>query len=213
MQSNILSIQISSEDVIKILKCYQRVTILKKTFQPVGKQAVWCSITPFENNILSWSKEYGIFASVGNNPSTEQSKVFPAVQGQCYPYKDGIFLDPVLHSKRNEYSVLNKDSKNINCGMTQSYQVNGAEYRGIPINSNVLFSNEKASFLVTELITVFLSTYKQGELIQPFSGFISEDSIVGPRLNIDFTINNDQTIRYDNIKGQFVMGSLSEIKI
>ena len=181
--------------------------------KPVGNSSpnvAWISFDPFEGNVVTWTEEYGLYASnsqltSGATITKISSAPFPAQDGKYYSFRsDATFYGPNTGGDVpavGSFRVFNEmpisEYPSLLFGLMQSARVNGkaAEFR--PLNANVVPSGTKATF--TPLTTVY--AWLQSNLV---SGSVLVD--VTSKVTI-VTFGNGvikQQLKYDPAKGQFV---------
>ena len=120
-------------------------------------------LIPFENNIITWSKEYGVYASfteILSGASIQKvSAVNPATSGVCYPFETGSFDDPAGDAGKNMYGIDNQTAMQLTFGMAQSVKANGSKFDASPLNAVPVLGHQKATFKPIEKLQVFLHAH------------------------------------------------------
>lgn len=204
MSNYTLNIQISTEDVHLLNAAGQQVAIVKEVGGASGTPVSWVAFSPFENNIVAWEEQYGLYAS--NTPVRDGEKIlkmcdiYPATPGVYYPFENGYFGPPEGQVPGNSYGVENKSNQQFTFGFAQSVTANGMSFNANPLNAVPVPPQSKAVFTPIEKVKVFLhARFDSGVVIS---------YIPGPALEVDFTYAPDQIIHYDHSEGRFLMGPL-----
>ena len=204
MSSYQLTIQLATKDAHSINASQQKVTIIKEVAGSSGMKVAWVAFTPFENNVIEWKEEYGVYASTTEAQAGAEiiktSAVNPATSGVFYPFETGAFDSPEGDAKQNNYGIENKYSQQFTFGIAQSVTANGNKFNANPLNAVPVMSKEKATFTPIEKLTVFLQgQFNNGAIISD----ITSDALV-----VDMTSNPSVTIHYDSSQGKFISGAL-----
>ena len=200
-----LTIQLSNEDVHTINAAQQKIVIVKQVGGSSGSPVAWVTFSPFENNLVSWEQEYGVYASTTQVQAgatiQKTSAVNPATSGVIYPFETGSFGDPTGNAGTNNYGVENEYSQQFTFGMAQSVTANGSKYDAAALNAVPVLSNEQAIFTPIEIVSVFLhAQFNNGVIIS---------NITSNALDVDLTSEPSVTIHYDSSQGKFIMGALA----
>jgi hypothetical protein len=196
-----LTINLETQDVKDINVAQQRITMVKKVGGSSGSKVAWVSFNPFEHNEVTWDAKYGIYASsttVQNGSEIyKTSAVNPAICELSYPFENGTFSAPVSGDTPNAYGIKNQYSQQFTFGLAQSVTANGCKFDASPLNAVPVLSMQTSTFTPIEKIEVFLhSNFNNGVVIS---------DITSKALELDFTNDQNITIRYDKTVGQFVI--------
>lgn len=205
MSSYKLTIQFKTKDVHIINESKQQITLVKEVHGSNGSPVSWVTFSPFENNVITWEEEYGIYVSITEIKAganiIKTSAVNPATSGVCYPFDTGAFKSPETGKhKENSYNIKNETSKKYTFGMAQSVIANGKKFDANPLNAVPVLSHEPAEFTPIEKLQVFLhAEFDNGVIIT---------HIDSKALSLDLTDKSTAIIHYDQVSGQFLEGSL-----
>jgi len=199
-----LIVNFDHEMVSKFNENNQKLVIVKES-EESNVDVAWITFSPFEINDVSWSEEYGLYAScsdvTGQAVIQKSSYVANASEQQLYLFTNGTFnlASTDLSLGENTYEVKNgmpTTTKMLTFGLAQDVTANGINYAGKPINAVPVMYNESATFTPHERIKIFMqSNLDDGMVISR----IKSDS-----LSLDFTDKTDITVKYDSSCGRFV---------
>ncbi|KDM90239.1 hypothetical protein [Photobacterium galatheae] len=201
MSSYNLNINIDSNDVRIINQSQQKIVLVKTVGGSSGSKVAWVTFSPFEHNEVSWTEQYGVYASstqVQNGAEIyKTSAVNPATSEVVYPFENGTFGSPQSGGQTNSYGISNQYSQGFTFGLAQSVTANGNVYDASPLNAVPVLSKQNAIFTPVEKLEVYLqANFNNGVVISQVSS---------SALALDFTNNSNITIRYDATLGKFVI--------
>lgn len=204
-----LDLSIDTVD-LRILKAAQMRIVLAKPVGSANPNVAWLSFDPFEGNSVTWTEEYGLYASNSELKAGAQivkisSAPFPAQDGKYYAFKsDATFYGPNSGGDvppLNSFRVFNEMPTSqyplLLFGLMQSARVNGktAEFR--PLNANQVPAGTSVTFTPLTTVQVWL----QSNLV---SGTVLVD-VISKVTQVTFGKDiNKQQLKYDPNKGQFV---------
>lgn len=202
MSSYELNVLFTESDVQKINLNKQKLTLVKTLSSGSQSALAWLSISPFEKNQITWSNTFGLYVS--NTKVEAGAKIFkisaqnPASDQHCYPFRNGIFIEPrkLEEPFRNKYQIKNETAQDLTFGLTQGIVFNGNKFDANPLNAVTVFENETATFSAIEKVKVYLSTCEDNGVV------ISE--INSEAIELDFTDprNSSKCISYAH--GNFI---------
>ena len=194
-----LSIHFSADDVREINLIGQHVTILKKVEDDSINHINWISFKPYENNQITWSEQYGIYASsiLTESGATihKSSMVNPASVNQLYVFEEGTF-DPPKSGERGSYQIKNEAQpyQTLTFGLCQALTANGKHFEANALNAVSVLPQECAYFIPKEKVRVFLHQKLD-------NGAVITD-INSEFIDVDLTTIHDQGIQYS--QGLFI---------
>src|SRR5262249_52063362 len=170
-----LDISINANAVSSIVQAGQAITIVKavtcfvmttgdsraKTTQNYAPIA-WLQFQPFENNTVTWTETYQIYASntVLNTGTLIQQLSSTQVQlGWVYTFERNIFNRSKSCDQLTTYNLANEQGTTFNFGLSQQAIVNGSQSAFAPLNATPVLNNQQATFSPLETVYIFLSTY------------------------------------------------------
>lgn len=199
-----LNIQVDASGLSTIAAAGQAITIVKSVGS--GQPVSWVSFQPMENNTVTWTEVYSVYAS--STKIQEGAKIVtlstvPAAGGNSYRLSGGKFEtgEPTLAA--SSYGVANEDSgvkidglQIATCGLYQGAVVNG-QSDSSPLNAVAVPYNENALFTPIERVQVFTSsTHSNGLVIS---------TVASEALAVDFTTQLTQSIYYNDATNQFAL--------
>ncbi|MBU2699095.1 hypothetical protein Ga0466249_000174 [Sporomusaceae bacterium BoRhaA] len=193
---------IDSETVKQFNKLKQKVVIVKTGEDSTNKLA-WVTFSPFEINTVAWKENYGLYSStneIQGKVKITKASFTTAVDKQSYTFENGVFNsptdDPALES--NMYEITNNmtDYDALVFGLAQDVIANGVTFEGNPVNAITVLQNESATFIPHEKIIIYMeSDTDDGMVISHIKSQV---------LELDFTTDENMTIKYDSKVGKFV---------
>ena len=198
MSSYKLNINLTRDDVLHILhKLKQKICIIKSVNGEMGN-VVWQSLSPFEENSLSWEEEYSVYATLASEEGGAEifkASSFEAEAGSEYVLKDDVFSDngdgtPDTYTVRNEN---NSDDQLF--GLFQGVSVNGNDEEFNPLNAVRVGNNQKTTFTPIEKVSVFLHDSQDNGVI------LTE--IYSDACEVDLTKETEQTLVFDRSNNTF----------
>lgn len=204
MTSYSLTLKFSQSDANAINAAGQKV-VLVKSVTGGGSQTAWVTFTPFQNNVVTWTEQYGIYASTSSVQAgatiIQSSSVDLAQTGVEYPFKNNTFQSATVPTSwtvsATQYATENDNGGTFTFGLQQSASLNGAPVTPSPLNAVTVLNGQHAIFQPHETITVFLqSDVDNGAVIST----VSSNSTT-----IDLTTTTSQTATYNAATGTFVV--------
>lgn len=195
MPSYTLNIDIDSSDLNPIYNAGELITITKQTSS--GSAVAWVAFSPFENNTVTWTDSYALYAS---NTSIQAGAVISqmsnvaATPGSLYPFANGAFgassPDPTLPPNTYEISNGMPQFPQLTFGLAQGVQVNGTGFPNNPINAQPVPASQTATFTPYDTISVFLMSQVQTSQVLT--------TVVSKSIQLTFGgSTTSQTISYD----------------
>lgn len=176
-----LTITIDADSVRQIFNAGQYVTVLQSVNQFVQNEGTtlvstptvataWLAFRPFENNTITWSSSYQLFAS-HTAPVNGNVVLIPAAQsavaGIIYPFQNGSFQKAAAVSMPG-YLVQNLEGSPMTFGLALAASVNDVQQAVSPICVATLLPDEIGRFNPRNFVAVLLSTLaKNGTVFQP----------------------------------------------
>lgn len=209
MASYELTIRLNPEDTHTINAAKQKIVIVKEVAvnsdsDSDASKVAWLSFSPFENNVITWQTQYGIYASTieiqAGAKILKSSSVNPASSGVIYPFETGAFDTPYGDAGQNNYGIENKYDTLFTFGMAQSATVNGSLFDAHPLNAITVLSQEQAIFTPIEKLSIFLNA--------KFNNGVILSSVSNKALDLDLTSTPSRVIHYDKEQGKFIQGDL-----
>lgn len=205
-----LQLLIDDQDLIT-LKAAQLNIILAK---PVGSASsmpnvIWQSFDPFIDNTVSWTENYGIYASntvVQNGAAiTKLSSVNPAQDGSYYsfassatfngPFRDQGAPDTGTYQVNNDMPAAQYPS--LVFGLLQSATINNVVTPSRPLNAQVVPAAFFADF--TPLTTVY--AWLQASILS--ETVITQVTSRSTKVTFGGSVNS-QVLKYDRKAGMFL---------
>jgi len=170
-----LDLSIDAKAVSSIVQAGQAITIVKavtsfvmtaddsrrkatQNYLPVA----WLQFQPFENNTVTWTETYQIYASntVLNTGALIQQLSSAQVQlGWIYTFEKNIFTGSKSCDPLTTYNLENEQGATFNFGLSQQATVNNSQSAFAPLNAVPVLNNQQATFSPLETVYIFLSTY------------------------------------------------------
>ncbi len=212
MPSYTLNISIDS-DSLKIIRGAQQRIILAKPVDGGTPNVAWVAFDPFENNAVTWSEEFGVYASTteiqhGAEIYKMSQTTFPAQDAAYYSF-DGsaTFAGPFQGTQapgRGSYRAINNmpsvDYKSLTFGLQQQARINGRLTAPTPVNAATVLATQQATF--TPLTTVY--AWLQASLV---SATMITD-VTGDSSKVVFGGSVfSASLKYDPAAGRFVPAS------
>jgi hypothetical protein len=120
---------------------------------------ICAAFTPFENNTITFSDDWGIFASTDpltpGSVITLSSTVYPATLGSVYTFADNVFGEPQQGGGEG-ISIMNNDKRTLTFGLLRGITVNGSQ-SACPAVAFVANYQGTVVFDPVNSISVFLS--------------------------------------------------------
>lgn len=162
-----LTLNINDRDLQNI-RLAQLNIILAKPVGGANPNVAWQSFDPLGSNNVSWSEQYGLYASttaISNGATiTKMSSKTPAQDGAYYSFNSGgVFGDPQTGAgapPAGSYQVNNDMPTTaypyLTFGLTQTANVNGTVVASNPLNAAVVLANLKAVFTPFTTLWIWL---------------------------------------------------------
>jgi hypothetical protein len=196
-----LNVLFSSKDVGTIFDASEKVVLLKKA--SAGTPVAWVTFQPFEQNYISWTEEYAIYASnkqIQSGATIDKLSEVASIPKQLYTFNRGTFAPPVSGTdfQDGQYVTTNKMNgyDTLVFGLAQEVECNGNIIPGSPINAAIVPLNQTAKFTPYETITIFLEANIN-------NGTVVTD-IISTSLDVTFGGSiTEITVQYDSSIGGF----------
>lgn len=190
-----LDIQISADAVRAINQAGQKVTLVKSA-QQKARQIAWVTFDPMQNNTVSWTEEYGLYATTtqleeGAVIRQTANTTTPIQLNWVYTFAENVF-DGGQRNKDADgaFYLTNADGKpNLSFGLTQTVNVQGTVVNA-PLNAVHVLNGQHASFTPIETVSIYLSDIED-------NGVVISD-IASDALVVELTsANNTATIGFN----------------
>lgn len=204
MTSYSLTLKFTQADANAINAAGQKV-VLVKSVTGGGSETAWVTFSPFQNNVVTWSEQYGIYASTSAVQAgatiVQSSSVDLAQTGVEYPFQNNTFQSATTPTgwtvSPTAYATENDNGGNYTFGLQQAASLNGAPVNPSPLNAVTVLNGQHAIFQPHETITVFLqSQVDNGAVIS---------NVSSKTTTIDLTTDTSQTATYNSTTGTFVV--------
>ncbi|HEX6292032.1 MAG TPA: hypothetical protein VFZ66_22790 [Herpetosiphonaceae bacterium] len=198
------------EDDLRIIKgAQQNIVLAKPTGDNASPNVAWQSFDPFQENSVTWSEEYGLYASntkiVNGARIAKMSGVKSATDKAYYSFRsDATFYGPNQDGDApgiGQYRIFNEMPSSqypaLTFGLMQSATINGRLSDSRPLNAQYVPASQQVTF--TPLTTVYVwlqSTLTSGTVITEVASKHTEVIFGGSVTTI--------TLRYDSSRGMFV---------
>ncbi|NYZ12810.1 hypothetical protein HL658_09625 [Azospirillum sp. RWY-5-1] len=205
MKSYSLILNFPHAAVDAINRAGQKVVLVKSVTGGGGRTA-WVTFAPFQQNVVIWSGQYGIYASTSQIETgamiTQCSIVDPAQTGVEYPFQHNTFQSAAVPDtwtvSPTQYATGNENGGALTFGLRQAASVNGTRVITGPVNAVSVLPGQHAIFQPHERICVFVeSNVDNGAVVST----VSSNSTT-----IDLTTTTSQTATYNAATGTFVVG-------
>jgi hypothetical protein len=205
---------IDSQDLHAIKAAQQQIVLAKPVNDTCLPNVAWQSFDPGSDNVVTWSEEYGVYASNTNlvhgaRILKTSSMPYPAQDGAYYSFAtDATFYGPFQSSDApapGQYGVSNEVPSAhypaLVFGLVQNAIINDTAFNFRPLNAQLVGAKQRATF--TPLCSVYIwlqSTLSSGTVITRAPRKVA-------LVTFDQRINA-QTLKYDSARGIFVPYSL-----
>jgi hypothetical protein len=143
----------------------------------IPTSVVWQAFQPFENNTVTWSDSYQLYASQvlpAGGAIIQQQAQQTAVVTKILPYQiNGIFGPPEsgVSLPMNVFGVSNQyqSASYLAFGLSAAANVNGMSIASAPMNASAVPTNQDAQFSPTNNVQVFLQTGTANGMVLPNS--------------------------------------------
>lgn len=214
MPTYTLDLSIAANDLETIEGAGENIVVAKPVNTAAGTPNVaWLGITPLENNVITWTEDYAMYASttqIQGGASIVQTSAtpYPAEDGVCYELDTaGVFKGPTTgpqpvpkgsYSSLNDYTVL----PSLTFGLTQSATTTSGNFTLSPLNAQPVPSHQQVIFTPLTIVWVWLqSTITSGVVITSVFSNVAVATFGGSVTTVSLT--------YDASRGQFVPNSSS----
>jgi hypothetical protein len=160
-----LSLEIDSASLKLIRAAQERIILAKPVGTGSAPNVVWQSFDPFESNEVTWTEEFGVYASdavlVAGANIRKMSDQEPADEAHYYTFGagatfEGPFTDPRVGA--GQYGALNampnSSYPQLTFGLTQTATINAQTAKGRPLNAVSVLPNRFVTF--TPITTVYV---------------------------------------------------------
>ena len=210
MQTYSLELLIDAEDLEAIKSVDQYIILAKPVGDTYIPNVAWQSFDPQQENLVTWSEEYGIYASStslrhGSRILKTNSMPYPAQDAAYYTFgTDTNFHGPYQGPGapgQNQYTVINKVPSahypSLVFGLVQSALINDKPANVRPLNAQSVAAQQQTTFTPLTSVYVWLqSALASGTVITR----IPRNATI-----ITFSSSdNAQTLKYDAQQGMFI---------
>jgi hypothetical protein len=210
-----IELMIDPEDLHAIKAAQQQIILAKTVSNTCMPNVAWQSFDPGTDNVVTWSEEYGIYASNTNlvhgaRILKTSSMPYPAQDGAYYSFEtDATFYGPFQNSdapERGQFSVCNEVPSShysaLVFGLVQNAIVNDTAFNFRPINAQVVSAKQRATFTPLPSVYIWLQSRLSSGMV------ITQMPRTATLVSFKNQINA-QTLKYDSASGSFVPYSLS----
>jgi hypothetical protein len=200
----------TKEDLVRFLASGSNIVVAKPSEGgPQGStpNVAWVVFRPLESNTMTWTEEYGIYASnveLKNGALLTQlsRSEFPALDGKIYEFApNGTFGAPSAGGEAGSFSVLNSydnpPRKYLTFGLCQDATVNGELAEGNAISAATVLYQSTA--VMTPYTTVYLwvqSQVRSNSVLTVVTSPMTKVTFGGTTTNI--------SLAYDPATGKFI---------
>jgi hypothetical protein len=210
MQTYSLELLIDAEDLEAITSVDQRIILAKPVSDTYIPNVAWQSFDPQPENLVTWSEEYGIYASStnlrhGSRILKTSSMPYPAQDAACYTFgTDANFHGPYQGPQapgQSQYTVINEvppaHYPALVFGLVQSAIINDKPANVRPLNAQLVAARQQTTFTPLTSVYVWLQSALESATV------ITQI----PRRAAIITFSNSdnaQTLKYDPKHGTFI---------
>lgn len=201
----------TSDDLARFLASGSNIVVAKPN-NGGAPNVAWIVFRPLLDNSMTWTEEYGIYASntdimSGGALLVQMSKTeYPAMEGAVYPLNAAGYFGPPStvggaqgsYYAQNEYNNLPKGY--LTMGLYQNANVNGAQANGNAVSAAPVIFNSRAE--MTPFTTVYLWVQSQVQSNSVVTVVTSPQTIVTFGGTVDTV-----SLRYDSTTGRFMSAS------
>ncbi|MGH8085052.1 MAG: hypothetical protein ACREPV_07230 [Lysobacter sp.] len=176
MPSYNLQLQFDKKSLKEVKSAKQRIMIAKPV-NSASPNVIWLSIDPFESTEVSWSEEYGIYASTtavqhGASITKISETGVPAQDGAYYNLTpetvfDGPYTDPSI--PRGTFAASNSvpyaEYPSLTFGLTQSALINEKPVDRKPISASSVLATQVVAMTPFTDVFIWLQADFAGETI------------------------------------------------
>lgn len=203
-----LKLNISTAD-LNVIKTAQLNIILAKPVSSGSPNVAWQVFDPFEGNIVTWTEEYGLYASntaISNGATiAKMSTVALANDAAYYPFSSSAtFTGPMTgvgSPPANSYMIRDdmpsSQYPSLVFGLMQSATINGVPAPSRPLNAVTVLSQFTATFTPYTTVYVWLQANLASETVVT--------QVVGNQTKVTFggTVNS-VSLTFNASTGTFV---------
>lgn len=202
-----LKLLIDPSDLERMQATHERVTLAKPVDGHSSPAIVWLVFDPFPVNDITWSENYGIYAS---NTALQEGAIVtrlseissPAEDGAQYALtSSGLLTGPSggRGVQPGSYGIVNEASNfpgPMSVGLTQSAIVNQTPFDNAPVSAAAAPPNHLVSMTPSLTVFIWLQSYSSGTII---------NGIDVPYATATFGGGvNAITMKFDSARGVFV---------
>ena len=126
----------------------------------------WLVMKPFNQNILTWEDEYGIYISAtpiqnGEIILKNSTTAIPVAESKLYTLQDsGVITGPLLGGTPNAFSLSNQYSDNpyMTCGIYQDATINNIPVAGNCVSAEAVLLQNTAVLLPFVVASIWLQS-------------------------------------------------------
>lgn len=207
---------IDPQDLSAIQAAQQQIILAKPVSDTYIPNVAWQSFDPLVDNVVTWSEEYGIYASNTNlghgaRILKTSSMPYPAQPGAYYSFAtDATFYGPIQEdgtADTNEFGVSNDvpsaNHPSLVFGLVQNAIINDTAFNFRPLNAQAVRANQRRTFTPLNTVYIWLqSRLASGTVITQLPRKVAIVTFGG--------LINAQTLKYDATSGMFVPYSPSK---
>lgn len=186
--------------------------IVAKPTADGNPNVAWQVFKPMQANTLSWSEEYGIYAStsgINNGAVLSQlsSTKLGSAMNKLYTLEDSAQMSgPATGGKANSFALCNKYSPKpyMTVGLYQDANVNGTDIAGNAISAVPVLLASTA--IMTPYTTVYI--WLQSQVVSN----TVVTSVTSPMTKLKFGGGtNEISVKYDSNSGTFIDSGISRL--
>jgi len=202
-----LDVAFTNEQLETLFATGSNVIIGKKSVAGLPNVA-WQVFRPFQNNVISWEDEYGIYVSpveIKNGEKLFQASTvnIGAVTGQLYTLEpSAVISGPISSGQQGAYALLNKYSYKsyMTVGLFQNAVVNFTDGGKNCISANSVLLNSTA--IMEPFTTVYI--WIQANLVS--NSIVTTITSVVTELKFDNSVTT-LSVKYESSTGKFINAS------
>jgi hypothetical protein len=204
-----LNTSFTKKDLEMMWLAGSNVVVAKPSSDPNQPNVAWVVFHPLEANKMTWTEEYGIYASntelVSGTVITQMSRSeFPAQDGKVYEFTPmGTFGPPTAggvsgsFASLNEYKDPNTKKAYLTFGLFQDAVVNGAPAKAYPVSAALVPHTFKI------VMTPYTTIYLWIEAKVQSSSVLSTISSSATKVTFGGSVT-DISLAYDAETGKFI---------
>lgn len=216
MQTYSIELIIDPQDLSAIKAAQEQIILARPVSDTYIPNVAWQSFDPIVDNVVTWSEEYGIYASNTNlfhgaRILKTSSMPYPAQPGAYYSFAtDASFYGPLPEagaSNAKQFGVSN-DVPSANYpalvfGLVQNAIINDTAFNFRPLNAQPVRAHQRTTFTPLNTVYIWLqSQLASGTVITQLPRKVAIVTFDG--------LINAQTLKYDAASGMFVPYSPSK---